>query len=69
MAETKITRDNHPIIVRVRNEAYREGYCIGYQEGFQNGHERSQHILAESYKQEILHLRVIIRRLMKESDT
>jgi flagellar biosynthesis/type III secretory pathway protein FliH len=39
MAEKKITRHNHPLIVNARKESYWAGRSDGYYEGYQQGCE------------------------------
>ena len=66
MSEKKITRHNHPIMVEARKEAYMKGYRDGREDGVQKGYERAAIHLAEIHRMEIIHLRGIIERLLKE---
>lgn len=39
MADKKITRHNHPLMVNARKESYMAGRADGYKEGYQKGYE------------------------------
>ena len=39
MANQKITRHNHPLMVNARKESYMAGRADGYKEGYQKGYE------------------------------
>lgn len=62
MAEKKITRHNHPLMVNARKESYMAGRADGYKEGYQKGYEERCNELHRYY-------RTIIAALETKLDT
>jgi flagellar biosynthesis/type III secretory pathway protein FliH len=50
MAEGKVNRNNHPILVEARKEAYSEGRRDGFDEGYKKGYSNRNDSLVEYHK-------------------
>lgn len=50
MAEEKINRNNHPILVKARESAYEHGWAVGKSEGYQEGYGNKCDEIHRHYK-------------------
>ena len=50
MAEKKVNRHNHPLMVNARRESYFAGKCDGLKEGYQRGVNESNDALKRYYE-------------------
>lgn len=60
MAEGRVNRNNHPILVKARHDSYMAGRADGFEEGYEKGYHDRNESVVEYYK-------TIVQALEKKS--